>query len=70
MAESEDSCLLNVNADVAASELARALEPLKIVYLSGKGGLFDGESQKISQINLDQEFAGLMENLGYGMAPD
>ncbi|KAF4954611.1 hypothetical protein FSARC_12051 [Fusarium sarcochroum] len=61
MAESEDGHLLNVNADVAASELARALEPLKIVYLSEKGGLFDGEGQMISQINLDQEFAGLME---------
>jgi N-acetyl-gamma-glutamyl-phosphate reductase/acetylglutamate kinase len=61
MAESEDGYLLNVNADVAAAELARALEPLKIVYLSDKGGLFDGEGQKISQINLDQEFAGLME---------
>ncbi|KAJ4269685.1 Protein arg-6, mitochondrial [Fusarium torreyae] len=61
MAESEDGHLLNINADVAASELARALEPLKIVYLSEKGGLFDGEGQMISQINLDQEFAGLME---------
>ncbi|TPX10596.1 uncharacterized protein E0L32_008482 [Thyridium curvatum] len=48
--------LLNVNADVAAAELARALEPLKVVYLSEKGGLFDGEGGKISAINLDEEF--------------
>ena len=48
--------LLNVNADVAAAELARALEPLKVVYLSEKGGLFDGEGAKISAINLDEEF--------------
>ncbi|KAF4450108.1 N-acetyl-gamma-glutamyl-phosphate reductase [Fusarium austroafricanum] len=61
MAESEDGHLLNVNADVAASELAKALEPLKIVYLADKGGLFDGEGKKISEINLDQEFDGLME---------
>ncbi|KAG5973467.1 Protein arg-6, mitochondrial [Claviceps digitariae] len=60
MAESEDGRLLNVNADVAAAELARALEPLKVVYLSEKGGLFDGEGQKISHINLDAEFDSLM----------
>lgn len=60
MAESEDGRLLNVNADVAAAELARALEPLKVVYLSEKGGLFDGDGDKISHINLDAEFQHLM----------
>lgn len=60
MAESDDGRLLNVNADVAAAELARALEPLKVVYLSEKGGLFDGEGDKISLINLDEEFDGIM----------
>lgn len=61
MAESTEGQLLNVNADVAAAELARALQPLKVVYLSEKGGLFDGDGQKISQINLDAEFDYLME---------
>lgn len=60
MAETEDGRLLNVNADVAAAELARAMEPLKVVYLSEKGGLFDGDGAKISQINLDEEFEQLM----------
>ncbi|KEY65743.1 hypothetical protein S7711_05573 [Stachybotrys chartarum IBT 7711] len=60
MAETEDGRLLNVNADVAAAELARALEPLKVVYLSEKGGLFDGDGGKISHINLDEEFDHLM----------
>ena len=36
MAETADGQILNVNADVAAGELARALHPLKIVYLSEK----------------------------------
>ncbi|CAG9944398.1 unnamed protein product [Clonostachys rosea f. rosea IK726] len=61
MAESEDGHLLNVNADVAASALAEALEPLKVVYLAEKGGLFDGDGQKISQINLDEEYDDLMK---------
>ncbi|KAJ4254297.1 Protein arg-6, mitochondrial [Fusarium torreyae] len=60
MAESEDGRLLNVNADVAAAELARVLEPLKVVYLSEKGGLYDGDGEKISVINLDAEYDNLM----------
>lgn len=60
LAESEDGRLLNVNADVAAAELARALKPLKVVYLSEKGGLFNGNGSKISQINLDEEYDDLI----------
>lgn len=61
MAESTEGQVLNVNADVAAGELARALQPLKIVYLSEKGGLFNGDTnQKISAINLDEEYEHLM----------
>ncbi|KAK3693633.1 Aspartate/glutamate/uridylate kinase [Podospora appendiculata] len=60
MAETDDGQILNVNADVAAAELARALEPLKVVYLSEKGGLFDAAGQKISAINLDEEYDELM----------
>ena len=61
MAESREGQVLNVNADVAAGELARALHPLKIVYLSEKGGLFNGDTkEKISAINLDEEYDQLM----------
>lgn len=61
MAESPEGQVLNVNADVAAGELARTLQPLKIVYLSEKGGLFNGDTkEKISAINLDEEYDHLM----------
>ncbi|MCJ1476197.1 Protein arg-6, mitochondrial [Lambiella insularis] len=61
MAETPEGQVLNVNADVAAGELARALQPLKIVYLSEKGGLFNGDTkEKISAINLDEEYDHLM----------
>lgn len=61
MAENTEGQVLNVNADVAAGELARALQPLKIVYLSEKGGLFNGDTnEKISAINLDEEYDHLM----------
>ena len=61
MAETPAGQVLNVNADVAAGELARALQPLKIVYLSENGGLFNGDTkEKISAINLDEEYDHLM----------
>ncbi|KAF3901550.1 hypothetical protein ABW21_db0201270 [Orbilia brochopaga] len=57
LSETADGQTLNVNADIAAGELARSLQPLKIVYLSEKGGLFNQETgQKISSINLDEEY--------------
>ena len=61
MAESEDGQVLNVNADKAAAELAKALVPLKIVYLSEKGGIHDKETNKlIEAINLDEEYDDYM----------
>ncbi|WVN87932.1 N-acetyl-gamma-glutamyl-phosphate reductase [Cryptococcus depauperatus CBS 7841] len=62
LAENAEGQLLNVNADVAAGELARVLEPMKIVYLNEKGGLFHGVTgKKISAINLDEEYDALMK---------
>lgn len=62
LAETPSGQLLNVNADVAASELAREFEPLKIVYLNEKGGLINGQTgEKISAINLDEEYDDLMK---------
>lgn len=61
LAETPEGQILNVNADVAASELAKVVKPVKVVYLSEKGGLFDGEGKKISLINLDEEYDHLMK---------
>jgi N-acetyl-gamma-glutamyl-phosphate reductase / acetylglutamate kinase len=62
MAETESGQMLNVNADVAAGELARVFEPLKIVYLNEKGGIVNGNTKEIvSVINLDEEYEGLLK---------
>ncbi|KAI9451337.1 bifunctional acetylglutamate kinase/N-acetyl-gamma-glutamyl-phosphate reductase [Russula earlei] len=62
LAESADGQILNVNADIAAGELAKELEPLKIVFLNEKGGLFHGVSgEKLDIINLDEEYNDLMK---------
>lgn len=62
LALTEDGQILNVNADVAASELSKVLEPLKIVYLNEKGGLFHGKTGNlIETINLDEDYDALMK---------
>lgn len=55
LAETPDGQILNVNADVAAGELSKILEPLKIVYLNEKGGLYHGVTRELLEtINLDE----------------
>ncbi len=61
MAETEDGQILNVNADVVAAALAREFEPLKVIYLSEKGGLFDADAKLISHINLEAEYDSYMK---------
>ncbi|KAJ7595528.1 acetylglutamate kinase ARG6 [Mycena floridula] len=62
LAESSDGQILNVNADIAAGELAKEVEPLKIVFLNEKGGLFHGVTgEKMDVINLDEEYDELMK---------
>lgn len=52
LAETASGQMLNVNADVAAGELARVFEPLKIVYLNEKGVLSMAPREK----NFDDQF--------------
>ena len=62
MAETLDGQILNVNADAAAAEMAKTLQPLKIVYLSESGGIFNPVTKEIvSAINLDEEYENLMD---------
>jgi len=52
--------ILNVNADFAANELVQVLQPYKIVFLTGTGGLLDGDGRVIDSINLSTEYDTLM----------
>ncbi|KAI8976460.1 Aspartate/glutamate/uridylate kinase [Pilobolus umbonatus] len=62
LAETPTGQILNVNADVAAAELATVLEPLKIVFLNEKNGLYHGVTgKKIDVINLDEEYEDLLK---------
>lgn len=59
LGESGAGQILNINADVAANALVRALQPYKIVFLTGTGGLLDGQGRVIDSINLRSEYAQL-----------
>jgi len=54
-----DGRLVNVNADAVARAIVLALSPLKIVFVTGAGGLLDAEGRVISSINLDTEYETL-----------
>lgn len=60
LGETREGQLLNVNADVAANELVRVLQPYKVVFLTGTGGLLDEQGKVIDSINLSTEFENLM----------
>ncbi|MGI8561728.1 MAG: acetylglutamate kinase, partial [Luteimonas sp.] len=61
LGETPGGQILNVNADFAASALVRALQPYKIIFLTGTGGLLDQQGALIDSINLSTEFETLMQ---------
>ncbi len=60
LGETTDGQILNINADMATQALVRVLEPYKIVFLTGTGGLLDGQGRVIDSINLSSEYDHLM----------
>ncbi|GLQ46783.1 acetylglutamate kinase [Dyella lipolytica] len=60
LGETDEGQFLNINADFAANELVRMLQPYKIVFLTGTGGLLDDQGRIIDSINLSTEYDHLM----------
>ncbi len=52
--------LVNVNADSATRALVHALQPMKIIFLAGVGGLLDADGEIIHSINLASDYDDLM----------
>ncbi|WP_338064975.1 acetylglutamate kinase [Thermomonas alba] len=61
LGETAGGQILNINADIAANALVRQLQPYKIVFLTGTGGLLDAEGRIIDSINLSSEYESLMQ---------
>ena len=60
LGETADGQIVNVNADWAANDLIKTLQPYKIVFLTGTGGLLDGDGDVIDSINLSTEYEELL----------
>ncbi len=61
LGETNEGQFLNINADFAANELVRVLQPYKIIFLTGTGGLLDDKGNIIDSINLSTEYEHLKD---------
>ncbi|MCK5344360.1 MAG: hypothetical protein KAR20_13190, partial [Candidatus Heimdallarchaeota archaeon] len=61
LAETETGQILNVNADIATNQLAIAVKPYKIIFLTDTGGLLGEDNKIISSVNLATEYDDLMQ---------
>ena len=52
---------LNINADIAALELAKEIHPLKILFINTTAGMLDGDGKLIPRIRMSEEYDHLMK---------
>ncbi len=60
LGETPSGQILNVNADVAARELAEAIQPHKIIFLTPTGGLLNEHQRPIPAVNLTEDYEDLL----------
>jgi acetylglutamate kinase len=60
LGETDQGQILNINADVATRELALAVQPYKVIFLTPTGGLLDDHGHIIPAVNLVEDFDRLM----------
>jgi bifunctional N-acetylglutamate synthase/kinase len=60
LGETPGGQIVNVNADVAARELALAIQPFKVIFLTETGGLLDEAGRIVSAVNLAEDYETLM----------
>ncbi|EGC36489.1 acetylglutamate kinase [Dictyostelium purpureum] len=61
LAMTPEGQVLNINADVAALELAKSINPLKILFINTTAGMKDGDGKVMQHIRLDEQYDGLMK---------
>ncbi len=64
LGDTADGRLVNINADSAVRALVHALQPYKIVFLTGVGGLLGPDGEIISAVNLATDWEA-MERSGW-----
>ncbi|MCB2096485.1 MAG: acetylglutamate kinase [Parvularculaceae bacterium] len=53
--------ILNINGDSATRAVVEALQPLKVIFLTGTGGLLDKNKRPMHSINLASDYDKLMK---------
>lgn len=61
LGETAGGQIVNVNADWAANELVKRMQPYKIIFLTGTGGILDERGKLIESISLRTQYDHLMQ---------
>ncbi|KAH7481948.1 hypothetical protein PRIC1_009585 [Phytophthora ramorum] len=56
LGESANGQTLNINADVAARQLALNLQPLKTIFVNAKGGWIEDDGTKLKKIDMAKDY--------------
>ncbi|CAI5726253.1 unnamed protein product [Peronospora destructor] len=56
LGENANGQTLNINADVAARQLALNLQPLKTIFVNAKGGWIEDDGTKLKTINMSRDY--------------
>ncbi|CAI5735780.1 unnamed protein product [Peronospora destructor] len=56
LGENANGQTLNINADVAARQLALNLQPLKTIFINAKGGWIEDNGTKLKTINMTKDY--------------
>eukprot|EP00941_MAST-03F_sp_MAST-3F-sp1_P006285 g6285.t1 len=56
LAETASGQILNVNADVAAREMALSIKPLKTIFINAKGGWVEPDGTKLEAISMSSDY--------------
>lgn len=56
LAETRSGQILNINADVAAREVAIAFQPMKTIFINAKGGWLEEDGTKLSVIDMNHDY--------------
>lgn len=62
LGQTADGQVVNINADSIVRHVALATEPMKILFVTGVGGLLDSAGRIINAINLESDYDDLMNS--------
>lgn len=65
MGQTTNGHFLNINADIAARDIAKVVQPKTVVFVSQKGGLADDDGKIMQSIDINYDYDMLMSKPWY-----